>query len=395
MNLKLVIFDDSDNRYLAPFSSSRSVSSLRRGCFTQGQRICKYFEEFAEFENTQNLNDLELLAGEYLLVNSSVKLNSDLVVKIKDLKVDCLLLEKQKERIVAIKTKVSSKFTYKNLEKCSNVEYCEDALCEHWWDLVADNGQQINDDFKLFFDGADSFSIPGHFVTMLNPYSVWLGKDVEIDPGAVIDARNGAIIIDDGAKIGSQAVVQGPCYIGENSVINPFAHLKNGATIGNYCKIGGEVDGAIIDDFSNKQHYGFIGESYIGSWVNLGAGTTCSDLKNNYSQVKSYSYGEEKINTERQFLGCVVGDYTKLGIGSMINTGAYIGTACCIFGTELIQGKIGNFRFGTADSVSLYEFEKFLETLKIVKGRRGEKIASLEKKRLEKIYKKELKFYGC
>ncbi len=395
MNLKLVVFDDSDNRYLSPFSSSRGVSSLRHGCFTQGQKIVKLFEDFAEFENCQKLNELKLSAGEYLFVNSGAKLDTDVLEEIKSLVADSSLVEKLSGRVVAIRVKIPESFTYERLKDCSDVKYCEGALFQHWWELVADNGKLIDEDFKLVYDRADSFSIPNQFVTMLNPYSVWLGKDVTIDPGAVIDARDGAVVIEDGAKIGSQAVVQGPCYIGGNSLINPFAHLKNGTTIGNFCKIGGEVDGAIIDDFSNKQHYGFIGESYIGSWVNLGAGTTCSDLKNNYSQVKSFSFGQDKINTKRQFLGCVIGDYTKLGIGSMINTGAYIGTACCLFGTKLIEGKIDDFRFGTVESVSLYEIDKFFASLKIMMARRGKEITSEEKKNLENIYKKELKFYGC
>ena len=216
---------------------------------------------------------------------------------------------------------------------------------------------------------------------------------MELDVGAILDARKGAIILEDGVRVGSNALLQGPCFVGKDTQIKPFADLKNGTTIGRSCKVGGEIDGAIIDDFSNKQHYGFIGESYIGSWVNLGAGTTCSDLKNNYSAVKSFSSSQLKQDTKRQFLGCVVGDYTRLGIGSMINTGAYIGEGCCLYGSKIIEGKVGSFRFGKVGSLDIYDLPKFLQTLQLVKARRGQKISTEERKKIKENFNKELKNY--
>jgi len=192
---------------------------------------------------------------------------------------------------------------------------------------------------------------------------VYIGQQVNISNQAVFDASKGQIIIDDDARIGPFSYIEGPCYIGQNTIIQPHAQIRKGTSIGHTCKIGGEVSGSIFQPFTNKAHYGFIGDSYIGSWVNLGAGTSCSNLKNTYGNIRvkykskipgkrRSSFGQEnqesvlkafnvKIDTGEQFLGCVIGDYTKTAINTSIYTGKIIGVCAQLFG--IVNQNVGSF----------------------------------------------------
>ena len=246
MKPRLVVFDDNDFcTNLAPFSCVRGAGTLRRGCFTQSQRIKKLFADFAEYFNSGSLAKIEVPCGDWLFVNSRVSPKAELLQKIKKLPAGTFLCEKKTEAVVAfrIQTQSSYKFAIQDMA-AGNLQFCQSALYLHWWELVADNGEQIDEDFAEFFSQQDSFSVPSQFTTLLNPYSVWLGKDVQLDVGAVLDARKGAIVIEDGAKIGCSALLQGPCFVGAGATINPFVHIKNGSTIGKSCgwRRGGRSD---------------------------------------------------------------------------------------------------------------------------------------------------------
>ena len=148
---------------------------------------------------------------------------------------------------------------------------------------------------------------------------------------AVADTQRGPIVLEAGCKIGPFAMLRGPIYIDRHSQINEHAAIKGFVCVGPHCKVGGEVEGTIIEGFSNKQHHGFLGHSYVGSWVNLGAGTCNSDLKNTYGLV-SMQLGETKINTGMQFVGCFLGDYAKTAINTSIFTGKTIGVCSMVYG---------------------------------------------------------------
>ena len=172
-----------------------------------------------------------------------------------------------------------------------------------------------------------------------------------------------------------------PC-IGKNSIINPGAKLRGDVSIGPHCKIGGEVECSTFHGYSNKQHDGYIGHSYIGEWVNLGANTNSSDLKNNYSNIR-FKIGDEQIDTGKMFLGSMIGDYTKTGISTMLNTGTYIGLGANVFGGGFQDKFIPSFSWGKNDKM---ELEKFLSTLEIVKDRRGLKVSNNEINLITHLY---------
>ena len=162
-------------------------------------------------------------------------------------------------------------------------------------------------------------------------FGVYLGQDVTISEHVVLDTSRGSIVIDDNAKIGPFSFLRGPIYLGPNVEISEHASIKDEVSICHHCKIGGEVEGTVIEPYSNKKHYGFLGHSYLGSWINVGAGTSNSDLKNTYGII-NMTYGDFKQSTGSQFVGCVMGDYSKTAINTSIFTGKTIGVGSMVYG---------------------------------------------------------------
>lgn len=160
---------------------------------------------------------------------------------------------------------------------------------------------------------------------------VYIGTGITVGQHVVLDSSGGPIVIDRDVKLGPFSLLRGPLYIGPNSKVSEYAAIKDHVAIGHTCKIGGEVEASLIEPFTNKQHHGFLGHSYLGSWINLGAGTCNSDLKNTYSEV-NVQYGDHKVSTGMQFFGCVMGDYAKTAINTSIFTGKTIGTASMVYG---------------------------------------------------------------
>ncbi len=160
---------------------------------------------------------------------------------------------------------------------------------------------------------------------------VYVGKDCSIPASVVFDSSAGPIVIDDNVTVGPFCFFRGPIYIGPKSKISEHASVKDEVSIGHTCKIGGEIEGTIVEPFSNKQHHGFLGHAYLGSWINLGAGTCNSDLKNTYGTV-NMTYADQKVSTGSQFIGCIMGDYSKTAINTSIFTGKTIGVASMVYG---------------------------------------------------------------
>ncbi len=174
------------------------------------------------------------------------------------------------------------------------------------------------------------------FRTQLNNYQqkqdgVFVSPTASVSEHCVMDTRNGPVVIDEGATIGPFSYFQGPVYIGPRCRVIEHASIKDCVSLGHTTKLGGEVEATVIESYSNKQHHGFIGHSYLGSWINLGAGTCNSDLKNTYGQV-NMEYGGQRIATEMQFIGCVIGDYSKTAINTGIFTGKTIGACSMVYG---------------------------------------------------------------
>ena len=195
---------------------------------------------------------------------------------------------------------------------------------------------------------------------------------------------SGPVVLSKDVQIEPFCYLKGPLFIGENSTIKSNSKISN-SVIGPYCKIGGEVSGTIIQGFTNKSHYGFLGNSFVGEWVNLGAGTTNSNLKNNYKNV-SMIINNQLINSNKLFLGSFIGDHTKTAIGTMLNTGTKIGIGCNVLSQSFPSRNILSFNMINNNQIKKTTFKEFIEVVKKTKLRRNKLLLEQEKKYFNYIY---------
>ena len=260
----------------------------------------------------------------------------------------------------------------------------------HWSDLYLYNKEVSDRDFIRKTKEKETVS--------LSKTNTFIGnkKNIFIEQGAVIEAsvlnvETGCVYISKGAEIMEGSLIRGSLYMGEKSVLKMGSKIYGSTTIGSYSKVGGEVGNSIIFSCSNKSHDGFIGNSVLGSWCNLGADTNISNLKNTYTTVPVYSYAKkELINSEKLFLGLVMGDYSKTSINTMFNTGTVVGVGVSLFNAGFPPKYIPSFSFGKKDQV--YDIDKFIKTAKIVMARRGVKLLKKEEDILRHICKNRILF---
>lgn len=237
------------------------------------------------------------------------------------------------------------------------------ASLDHVADSIADF------DFSSLSAAAE-YSQQTSGVFLLHPERVFIGSNIRIDPCVVLDASDGPIIIESGVHVQAHSVLMGPCFIGQGSKIKAGAKIYPHSVIGELCKVGGEVENSIIHAFSNKQHEGFLGHSYIGEWVNLGADTNTSDLKNTYGAIR-ITRRSKPVDTGRMFLGLLCGDHTKSGINTMFTTGTVCGIHANVFGAGYAPQEISSFAWGAIGDNRRYPLKKAISVAETVMQRRG------------------------
>ena len=211
---------------------------------------------------------------------------------------------------------------------------------------------------------------PGSLIHLVAGEDCWCGPDVSVGAGVTIDATAGPVILDRGVTVMPNCRLEGPLYLGPGSLVKAGAALYGESSFGIVNRVAGEIGESTFGDFANKQHDGFIGHAVLGSWVNLGAMTTCSDLKNNYGSVR-VDLGNGQIDSGERFVGLLMGDHAKTAIGTLFNTGTSVGFASNIFGGGMPPKFVGNFRWGGAEGGPAYEVARALETAEVVMSRRG------------------------
>ncbi|MGE5498798.1 MAG: GlmU family protein [Syntrophothermus sp.] len=258
---------------------------------------------------------------------------------------------------------------------------------DYIWDLITNNRQQLLCDFEILTREKEEKILgkvyPG--AHLLGKENIFIDSGAEIKPGAVLDAEKGPIYIDKNAVIAANAVIEDGVYIGEGSQVKSCARIYDNVSIGKICKVGGEVEDTIILPYTNKQHSGFMGHAYLGSWVNIGADTNCSDLKNNYGSVKIYVNGEV-VDSGTQFLGAIMGDHTKTAINTMFNTGTIVGYSCNIFGAGFPAKYLPSFSWGGSDAVTTYDLQRSIETARRAMQRRDYNMTEQDEKLFRKIF---------
>ncbi|HEX2897209.1 MAG TPA: putative sugar nucleotidyl transferase [candidate division Zixibacteria bacterium] len=280
--------------------------------------------------------------------------------------------------------------------KSVTAEYDTSAtLYDYLWQIIDDIENSITKDFKQLESSLSSPHNPkvheGSF--FINENDVYLGNDVEIFPTAVIDASQGPVYIGAISKIMPQAIINGPCFIGANSIV--LQGKISSSSIGPTSRVGGEVEASVFQSYVNKYHAGFIGHSYVGSWVNFGALTTNSDLKNNYSNVRVNVNGKT-MDSGLMKVGSFIGDHCKFGIGTLLNTGISIGVSSNIFGGGFTEDKeVPPFSWGNSGKYEKYDIGKAVETAQSVFLRRGAQLSAQEEGALRAIHKNEISSEGC
>jgi UDP-N-acetylglucosamine diphosphorylase/glucosamine-1-phosphate N-acetyltransferase len=247
-------------------------------------------------------------------------------------------------------------------------EHAPDPIClvSYPWDLVLANRNELLRQCR--FGGEQGGRIyPG--AHLLNEREIYVAPGARVKPGVVLDAEEGPIHIDRDACIQPNAVLVGPCYIGAGTLIRPGAVIRENTTIGPVCKVGGEVEDSIIQGYSNKQHDGFLGHSYVAEWVNLGADTVTSDLKNTYGTVRVYVNGVG-VESGQHFIGAIIGDHTKTGIGTILPTGGILGVAANVFTQAAVPRFVPSFAWLTDAGLTTCRVDKAVHIAQVVMARR-------------------------
>jgi UDP-N-acetylglucosamine diphosphorylase / glucose-1-phosphate thymidylyltransferase / UDP-N-acetylgalactosamine diphosphorylase / glucosamine-1-phosphate N-acetyltransferase / galactosamine-1-phosphate N-acetyltransferase len=240
-------------------------------------------------------------------------------------------------------------------------------LSDYLWDLISWNEEALLADSLTMMDCRQH--LPAGPYHLINEENVCVSDDVKIAPGCVLDATRGPIALSRGVSIGANSVISGPCFIGEYSRVAPLTVIRSGTSIGRICRVGGEISNSIISSYSNKAHEGYLGDSYVGQWVNLGAGTTTSNVKNTWGEV-AVTIGSRELKTGRRSLGSIIGDHTTSSIGTRLTTGCYVGFNCLLAGSGLVPKFVPTFSFWTQKGMERFDNDKASEVARRMYDRR-------------------------
>ncbi len=398
--MKIIIFEDSKYNNFFPITLTRPVWDIRCGLFTMWERyatlFASSFPDNTYFYTRHHLGAIAHLQYPHLHINEPVNINHPEDLLFINARIVYPELSNIQEQTVYTYNSIpvlakmhdstipqfsTTEDVHNYLQNIpSHREYNGDVLTS-LWELVNNNGTIITQDFLLKKNTGTKAN-----VTIIGDSSqIIIEEDVTVEPYVVVDCTKGPVYIGKGCSIRSFTRIDGPCSIGDNSVLLQ-AKVRDGCSIGPCCRIGGEVEESVFHGFVNKYHEGFIGHSYIGQWVNLGALTTNSDLKNNYTTVKLY-LGDEKINTGLLKVGCFIGDFTMTSIGTLINTGTIMGPACMVIHNGMITPKfIPPFTwYIDGHIVDLPSEDKYFATCKTMMLRRNVEFTAEHKKMLKEV----------
>lgn len=242
-------------------------------------------------------------------------------------------------------------------------------MVETLWDLISWNEESLVEDAMQYANTAAAKGKPAGPYHLVRDDEVFLGEDVRLCAGAVLDASKGPVVVDRHAKIGANAVLEGPCYVGPYAEVRAVSLVRPGTSIGVMSKVGGEVSNSIVLGYSNKAHDGYLGDSYVGKWVNLGAGTTTSNLKNTYGEI-TMNMGKEQVATGRRRLGALIGDHTKTAILTRLTTGTYVGFCSMLADSGVPPRFVPSYSFWTGRGREQYRLDKAIEVTQRVFARR-------------------------
>jgi UDP-N-acetylglucosamine diphosphorylase/glucosamine-1-phosphate N-acetyltransferase len=384
--MNYILFDDHAWQNLLPLTFTKPVSEIRIGILTITEKWEMYLNGKLTFQTQEYLNQKYKASytNNAVFINGKICPNPELLAKINALDFNTGI--KKGDTLIAYRSNAASALDVSTALAQSAETSINYFAVDNVWDIFSKNGEAIQHDFDLLT--RDRTSQP------LSVSNTVIGdaKDIFLEEGAVVEAsilntKSGPIYIARDAEIMEGSVVRGPFSLGEHAALKLSTKVYGPTTVGPHSKVGGEVNNSVIFAYRNKGHDGFLGNSVIGEWCNLGADTNNSNLKNNYGSVKLYSYTQDKmVDTGLQFCGLIMGDHSKCGINTMFNTGTVVGVGSNIFGGGFPPTHIPGFSWGGADGMEEYRFDKMIETANRVYARRNLVMTKEEHEILQAIF---------
>lgn len=367
--MNYILFDGPYRDNLLPFTYTKPVADLRVGILT----IREKWELFLKTTTTTVTEDYlsekyPMVELEYnVMINASVIPSKDLVEQIKSLKHNQAIFYNE-ELIAFFSLSNDETIDFELFDKINlNVE---PIVIKNTWDIFSKNGIALQRDYEKITEGRKSLPIPDS-VNVVNPEQIFIEEGTTLN-FVTINASKGPVYIGKNSEIMEGSIIRGPLALCEGAILKLGTKIYGPTTVGPFSKVGGEVNNSVISGYSNKGHDGFLGNSVIGEWCNLGADTNTSNLKNNYAEVRLWDYESERFaSTGLQFCGLMMGDHSKCAINTMFNTGTVVGVCANIFGSGFPRNFVPSFSWGGSQGFTTYLTSKAFEVAKIVMSRRN------------------------
>jgi UDP-N-acetylglucosamine diphosphorylase/glucosamine-1-phosphate N-acetyltransferase len=388
--MNYILFDGPARNSLLPFTFTRPVADIRIGILTIREKWERYLGTTTTTITEEYLSEKFPMVEmeENVMINASFLPNEILAEMVKYLEPNQAIM--RDGEIIAFFTKETQDEV--DFDKYEMIEYNQDCLTvTKPWDIFAKNDAALREDFELLTEDRKSQPIPKS-VNVINPENIFIEEGAKLE-FVTLNASSGPIYIGKDSEIMENSVIRGPFALCEGGQVKLATKVYGATTVGPYSRIGGEVSNSVLMGYSNKGHDGFLGNSVLGEWCNLGADTNNSNLKNNYEEVKLWSYetgGFER--TGLQFCGLMMGDHSKCGINTMFNTGTVVGVSANIFGSGFPRNFVPSFSWGGASGFTTYITKKAFETARIVMSRRNVAFDEKESRILEHVFEETKKW---
>ena len=387
--MNYILFDGAVRTQLLPFTFTRPVADIRVGILTIREKWEKFLNSTTSTITEDYLSEKWPMVEmeENIMINAAFLPTVELVEQIKNLQPGEGIFHD--EDIVAFHTYEEQEVDFAN---CVNIEMEGTAmLVEHTWDIFRVNGDAIVADFELLTQDRKSQKISSTN-QVIAPENVFLEEGAKVEC-AILNASEGPIYIGANAEIMEGSIVRGPFALCDHATVKMGAKIYGRTTVGPYSRVGGEVNNSVIFAYSNKGHDGYLGNSVLGEWCNLGADTNTSNLKNNYAEVRLWDYASEKFApTGLQFCGLMMGDHSKCAINTMFNTGTVVGVSANIFGAGFPRNFIPSFSWGGSGGTTTFKTEKAFEVAEKAMERRDIEFSEEERAILEQVFEDTKKY---
>jgi len=388
--MNYILFDGNVRNQLLPFTFTRPVADIRIGILT----IREKWEHLLGFTTTTVTEDYLSEKYPFLELEKNIFINASFLPSENLANIVKGLAENQAvffdDEPIAFFTSEGQEVDFETFDI---IQYTHDDVLrvENTWDIFSKNGEAIKRDFEMLTKGRESQPIP-EAVWTSNPENIFIEEGAKL-PLCSLNASDGPIYIGKDAEIMEACAVRGPFALCEHSTLKMGAKIYSNTTIGPHSKVGGEVNNCVIFGYSNKGHDGFLGNSVLGEWCNLGADTNNSNLKNNYAEVRLWNYETEGFaRTGLQFCGLMMGDHSKCGINTMFNTGTVVGVSANIFGSGFPRNFVPSFSWGGSGGFTTYKTDKAFEVAKVVMSRRNIEFSEMDAKILEHVFEETAKW---